>query len=396
VPTAEALRANDRLVERLIAEGCLWSRPLIDAFRATPRHRFLDRVFHFQRRSGRWIEIDLRAPGRAGLRLLYSDRALITRLSEARPPAPISSSSQPSLMALILEDLRLRPGLRLLEIGAGTGYNAALMAHASGRVVSLDVDRRVLAEATEHLKGFPDRRVELVHGDGRLGWEDGAPFDRILVTAATPDLEPAWLDQAGDGGWVEAPLALAPGLAYMVRGVCRRGVFSGRLRRPAYFMPLRAESGPEPPDPTAAGALPSPASLTAAAPPWGAEDERRSVFSNDMLQALAFLGWLHGLTVSQTLFGERRLFYGVADLVRGRACWMGRSEWRVSGSAGQELGRRLWQEYLDAGGPRPTEFRLQAAARGSYFAESDGQALRFRREGPRCEQLWELAADRMR
>src|SRR6516162_1559401 len=181
-----AEQANQRLVDQLIARGALWSRPLIEAFRATPRHRFLDRVWHYQRQQGGWREVRTHAPGRHELRLLYADRALTTRLSEpapGQPPAPISSSSQPSLMAEILEDLRLSPGLRVLEIGAGTGYNAALLAYMVGRVVSLEVDRGVLAEAEQHLRAFPDRHVELRHGDGRLGCPEDAPFDRILVTA---------------------------------------------------------------------------------------------------------------------------------------------------------------------------------------------------------------------
>src|SRR5262249_22095473 len=153
-------------------------------------------------------------------------RALITRLSPPRgptgalqPQSPISSSSQPSLMAQMLEDLRLEPGLRVLEIGAGTGYNAALLAHLVGpdRVTSLDVDREVLSEAWDHLRAFPDRGVGLRHADGRSGWPEGAPFDRIMVTAATPDLEPAWLEQLAEGGLLLAPLALAPGLAYLAR-----------------------------------------------------------------------------------------------------------------------------------------------------------------------------------
>jgi protein-L-isoaspartate(D-aspartate) O-methyltransferase len=182
-----AEQANQRMVDRLIAAAALWSRPLIDAFRATPRHRFLDRVYHFSRSRGRWVELNVRRPGPAGLRLVYADRALSTRLSDAPPgqtPTAISSSSQPSLMSVILEDLRLARGLRVLEVGTGTGYNAALLAHVVGPVTSLEVDRRVLAEAAEHLDRFPDRTVTLVHGDGRQGHAARAPYDRILATAA--------------------------------------------------------------------------------------------------------------------------------------------------------------------------------------------------------------------
>ena len=116
-------QANQLLVDRLIAEGALWSPALIAAFRATPRHRFLDRVFQYQRKQNRWREVLTREPGEEELRLVYSDRALITHLSRPSregPGVPISSSSQPSLMAQMLEDLLLTPGLRTLEIGAGT------------------------------------------------------------------------------------------------------------------------------------------------------------------------------------------------------------------------------------------------------------------------------------
>src|SRR5438445_13876701 len=110
-------QANQEMVDRLIAEGALWSRSLIAAFRTTPRHRFLDRVFQFQRKRNRWREVLTRDPGPEELELIYSDRALITHLgspSGPGPSTPISSSSQPSLMAQMLEDLKLTRDLRTL------------------------------------------------------------------------------------------------------------------------------------------------------------------------------------------------------------------------------------------------------------------------------------------
>src|SRR5689334_23089933 len=151
-----ANEANEAMVDRMIGLGSLWSPRLIAAFRATPRHLFLHRVYQFQRRASRWREVATRDPGPDELRLLYADRALITRLSpgtRTEGPVPISSSSQPSLMGQMLEDLQPEPGQRVLEIGAGTGYNAALLAHVAGpgQVWSIDVDRQVLSEAWDHL-----------------------------------------------------------------------------------------------------------------------------------------------------------------------------------------------------------------------------------------------------
>ncbi len=405
-----AADANEALVDQLIARGALWSPALIAAFRATPRHRFLDRVYYYQRGRDEngWREVDTRQPGRGELRILYSDRALTTHLSapgDGRPRVPISSSSQPSLMAQILEDLQLRPGLHVLEIGAGTGYNAALLAHVVGRVLSLDVDRRVLAEAEEHLRAFPDREVMFHHGDGRLGWSAEAPFDRIVVTAATPDLEPAWLDQLANGGLLVAPLEMAPGLAYLVCGGVRGDCFEGRLTRPAYFMPLRAKDDPAPSE-SAGGILPGPEELTAVPAPWAEWLERRPPCGGPgLLPALAFLAWLEGLAVGARSLADGRTFYGIHDRVAGHACWLGNREWRITGNAGRDLGGRLWQEFLDAGGPWPTEFRLRAGplsggvrGQGSGVREEEGERGRrtFRRKGLHCEQCWELIEPRRR
>jgi protein-L-isoaspartate(D-aspartate) O-methyltransferase len=419
-------QANQRLVDQLIARGALWSQPLIAAFRATPRHRFLPRVWHYSRQHG-WREINTRSPGPRELRLLYADRALTTRLSQPAPgqsPVPISSSSQPSLMAEMLEDLQLAPGLKTLEIGAGTGYNAALLAHVTGAVVSLEIDQCVLAEAAEHLRAFPDRHVELRHGDGRLGCPERAPFDRLLVTAAARDLEPAWLEQLAQGGVLLAPLDLAPGLAYLVCGACRGGVFEGRLTRSAYFMPLRGESEDKSEDSSVfPKPLPPAETLPSVTAPWADWAGRKACCAGPgLLPSLAFLGWLHGHVVGCQALADGRTVYGVGDPVHGQTCWFGLREWRVTGTAGRNLGLQLWRTFLDAGGPWPSEFRLYAVPAGedkepgrqggketksgesfSLSVQSSvslpvqsGSALVFHRRGPRCRQVWTLDAQRVR
>src|SRR5258708_4050422 len=151
----EIEQAYQRLIDQLIARGALWSQPLIAAFRATPRHRFLDRVYHYQRQEGNWRVVPTQPLDKAGLKLVFADRALITRLSPSGPgqsPVPISSSSQPSLMAQMLEDLHAGPELDVLEIGSGTGYNAALLAAGGCRGGSLCLDPHVLAQAERDLQ----------------------------------------------------------------------------------------------------------------------------------------------------------------------------------------------------------------------------------------------------
>jgi protein-L-isoaspartate(D-aspartate) O-methyltransferase len=398
MPLSAAERANQELVDCLIAEGALWSPALIAAFRATPRHRFLDRVFQYQTRTDRWREVLTRDPGPEELRILYADRALITHLGRDRPgeaPVPTSSSSQPSLMAQMLEDLNLTPGLRVLEIGSGTGYNAALLAHVvgPGRVLSIDVDRNVLAEAWDHLRSFPERRVELRHADGRLGCPEAAPFDRIMVTAATPDLEPAWLEQLAPDGYLSAPLALAPGLAYIVRGTVRDGIFDGKLLRAAYFMPLHTEGETGAENETG----PAPwASFKTVPAPWGDWFERRrsrTVWLR-FSQSLAFFGLLRGLHVHFRGEANGQPAFGVSDPEDQDVCWFGTGQWQIGSAKGHDLGHALWRAFLEAGGPWPTEFRLRAGP--DQAIEPSGSVLAFHRNGRRCRQLWELSEQRER
>ncbi len=392
-------RAHRQLVDRLIARDALWSPALVTAFRATPRHFFLDRVHAWDRRGNAWREVPAVPLRRLFVRLAYSDRALTTRLSTAAPgkaAVPLSSSSQPSLMAQMLEDLRLRPGMRTLEVGSGTGYNAALLALAAGHVVSLDVDARAVDEARQHLRRFPERSVEFVTGDGRAGWPQAAPYDRITVTAAATDLEPAWLEQAAEGAVLQVPLALAPGLAYLAQGRVKGGVFDGRLTRPAYFIALRS-AGDGQQDQAAPPALPEPGGMEEVAAPWADWAPRRPPQGGlPFVRSLAFLAWLEGLVVGYRAAADEGVLFGAGDPARGCACWLGARSWRVTGREGVALGDRLWQTFLGAGGPWPTEFRLRACAAPLAPAGRSAPGLTYCRRGPRTEQVWELDENRER
>jgi protein-L-isoaspartate(D-aspartate) O-methyltransferase len=388
--------ANDAMVDRMIGQGMLWSPPLIGAFRATPRHRFLDRVFIYQRKQGRWRAVATQPPeGDEVLRLVYSDRALITKVHRPEagcPEVPVSSSSQPSLMAQMLEDLRVGPGQRVLEIGAGTGYNAALLAHVAGSVFSVDVDQQVVAEAMEHLHAFPERHVEFRHGDGRNGLPEEGPFDRIMVAAATPDLEPAWLRQTAEGGLVVAPLVLAPGLAYIARGTVRAGAFEGRLTRTAWFLPLRGEEELGRTDELLAPAVPSTAPLPA---PWAEwiDSRRARLGSQYFLQAFAFYAWLRGCQIAYGTMREGEAAYALLTDAGEAVCWVSGKTWAVKGTGGREFGERMWRAFLDDGAPWPTEFRLRAGL--GPLPEPSGRTSAVRRAAF-CWQTWELIEPRDR
>ena len=171
-----------RLVDALAIEDDAVRR----AFLAVPRERFVPHV--------------------RSLDEVYRDDVVVVKRDAGG--TPISSSSQPQIMARMLERLQLEPGQRVLEIGAGTGWNAALLKEIvgpAGSVVTVDVDEELVRLAAERL---PDVRV--VVGDGRLGWEPGAPYDRIVATASTDRIPQAWHDQLREGGLLVAPLRSSP------------------------------------------------------------------------------------------------------------------------------------------------------------------------------------------
>ena len=169
---------------------------VVAAFGAVPREMFVPDGF--QLRGGEWMR-----PGDPGfLDAVYRDDVLITKVDGA---VPISSSSQPSLMALMLAALDVRPGTRVLEIGAGTGYNAALLARLGAEVTSVDVQADVAERARGALARAGVDAVRVLHGDGYAG-APGERFDRVIVTVGVAGLSPRWLAQLNQGGHAVVPV----------------------------------------------------------------------------------------------------------------------------------------------------------------------------------------------
>ncbi|KLL10680.1 protein-L-isoaspartate O-methyltransferase [Protofrankia coriariae] len=187
------------------------------ALRVVPRHLFL--------------------PG-VPLERAYTLDAIVLKRDETG--VSISSVSAPTVIAAMLDQLQVKPGHRILEIGSG-GYNASLLQELvgdTGQVVSVDIDPDVVARARQSLTaaGYPDVTVRCA--DGEFGVTDLAPFDRIIVTVGAWDLPPAWSEQLAEGGRLVVPLRM--------RGLTRSIVFereNGHLADRGYelcgFVPMQ-------------------------------------------------------------------------------------------------------------------------------------------------------------
>lgn len=203
-----------RLATELAAAGKLTDPRLAEAVRAVPRHVFVP-TYHQQTPDGRWAE-------RASvddLAAVYANTALITTLADTPDgTAVLSSSTQPGLMTRMIESLHLADGTRILEVGTGTGYNAALLAHRLGenKVFSIDVEADLVDLARQRLAGL-GYYPTLVVGDGAAGLPEHASFDAIIATCAVPAVPQAWIEQVRPGGVILTDLKPAHGAGSLIR-----------------------------------------------------------------------------------------------------------------------------------------------------------------------------------
>ncbi len=184
---SEAAALRNALVDTLKTKGYVKRAEVEGALRTVPRHLFVP-----------WLP----------LRDAYANAAF--RDPDSTPETD-SSVSQPTAVAMMLEAFDVQPGIRVLEVGAGSGYNAALLAHLvgeRGRVVTVDLESFLVEKARANLSAVGLERVEVVQGDGALGYPPGAPFERIVATVGLPEIPPAWPEQLAPGGKIVAPLYL--------------------------------------------------------------------------------------------------------------------------------------------------------------------------------------------
>lgn len=200
--------ARVSMVERQIIERGITDSRVIAAMKKVPRHLFVpENLRHYA----------------------YSDG-----------PVPIGygqTISQPYVVALMTEELRVNPTDKVLEVGTGSGYQAAVLAEIGCQVYTIEILEPLARSAEQRLKELGYTNVKVKVGDGYLGWPEYAPFDRVIVTCAPKEIPQPLIDQLADGGIMVIPVG-PEGFQYLYRVKKYGGIVETEKITPVSFVPL--------------------------------------------------------------------------------------------------------------------------------------------------------------
>jgi protein-L-isoaspartate(D-aspartate) O-methyltransferase len=177
---------RDNMVNEQLRKRDISSRDVLEAMRQVPRHEFVPTNMQ---------------------RMAYEDR-----------PLPIGfdqTISQPYIVAFMTEQINPKPGMKVLEIGTGSGYQAAVLAQLGCEVYTIELLPQLASRAEQTLKRLQYDNVQVMAGNGYLGWPENAPFDAIVVTAAPEEIPPALIEQLKDGGVMVLPVGPVNSLQYL-------------------------------------------------------------------------------------------------------------------------------------------------------------------------------------
>lgn len=196
------------LIQQLMRQG-IRDEAVLKAIAEVPRERFIDEAMSHK---------------------AYDNTALPIGLGQ--------TISQPYMVARMTELLALQPNSRVLEIGTGSGYQTAVLAHLAPHVYSVERIKSLQWQAKRRLKQLDLHNVSTRHGDGWQGWASRGPFDAIIVTAAAPEIPPALLAQLAEGGRLVLPVGEAAQPQFL-RRIQRRGdEYLVESIEPVRFVPL--------------------------------------------------------------------------------------------------------------------------------------------------------------
>ncbi|MEV0170405.1 methyltransferase domain-containing protein [Streptomyces sp. NPDC050803] len=251
--TLTGLEEGRSALGRFLLEREALTSDWLPSFAAVPRRDFLpDVMWPYDMDTRATVTVDRRKDSAGWSAYADADVPIVTQWDDSRSDAPgqvpTSSTSMPSVVFRMLRDLGVRDGHRVLEIGTGTGWNAALLAHRLGRenVVTIEIDSTVAAAARQRCTRF-GTPVLVLERDGEEGDEAGGPYDRIIATAGVREVPRAWIRDTRPGGLILAPWGThfsnqdsLVGLTVSEDGASASGRFLG----PVEFMKLRSQRSP--------------------------------------------------------------------------------------------------------------------------------------------------------
>ena len=207
--TPQTAAARERMVREQIKARGITNPTVLAAMGAVPRHRF---VPSDQRHAA------------------YDDRPL--------PIGEGQTISQPYIVALMTDLLALAPSERVLEVGTGSGYQAAVLSVLATEVYTIEIKKLLYEKADITLKQLDYKNIKTRHGDGYFGWQEAAPFDAIMITAAVDHIPPPLLAQLKEGGRLVLPLGSPFGYQNLVLVAKRGGDLEVRQVTGVLFVPL--------------------------------------------------------------------------------------------------------------------------------------------------------------
>ncbi len=175
-----------KMVNEQLRSRDIRSKSVLDAMREVPRHEFVPDEMK---------------------RMAYEDRPL--------PIGYNQTISQPYIVAFMTEQINPKPGMKVLEIGTGSGYQAAILAHLKCEVYTIELVPELAKQAQQTLRNLNFTNVNVMAGNGYLGWPEHAPFDAIVVTAAPEEIPPNLIEQLADGGVMVLPVGPVNSLQYL-------------------------------------------------------------------------------------------------------------------------------------------------------------------------------------
>ncbi|HZB29527.1 MAG TPA: protein-L-isoaspartate(D-aspartate) O-methyltransferase [Streptosporangiaceae bacterium] len=239
---------NRALADLLHAQGHLTDTRWREALLATPRHLFAPATGWLtpDHSGGAGHRIDQAANPNNWWTAVYSDGSIVTQRQDGHAAAdapagtPTSSLSAPLAVVDFLQLLELRAHDRVLEIGTGTGWTSALIAHLVGaqNVTTIEVDDQIAAQAADNLK-MAGSAPRLIIGNGSKGYAEGAPYDRIHATCAVAEIPYAWVEQTRPGGIIVTPWQPTIQRGWKLRLTVQGATAYGRLHGHCGYMMLR-------------------------------------------------------------------------------------------------------------------------------------------------------------